>query len=226
MSDQWREGLYFLGFLSSLAFGLRMAFQWLYSEYLGKSTVTPTFWKLSLTGNILLAFHAFIQLQYHVFIIQVGNGFIAWRNLNLMQPSQNRLRTRQALAVMAAMLAIGTLLFASQGLFTPHTWIRVPVTPWSTPEAQTVSWMWHVAGTIGIVLFNSRFWVQWWGAESAKQSSLGATFWWISLAGEILCFSYFMRIGDAVNFIGPLFALVPYIRNLALIYRKRQPVAE
>lgn len=100
------------------------------------------------------------------------------------------------------------------------------MTPWSTPEAQTVSWMWHVAGTIGIVLFNSRFWVQWWGAESAKQSSLGATFWWISLAGEILCFSYFMRIGDAVNFIGPLFALVPYIRNLALIYRKRQPVAE
>lgn len=88
MSDQWREGLYFLGFLSSLAFGLRMAFQWLYSEYLGKSTVTPTFWKLSLTGNILLAFHAFIQLQYHVFIIQVGNGFIAWRNLNLMQPSR------------------------------------------------------------------------------------------------------------------------------------------
>jgi lipid-A-disaccharide synthase len=226
MSDQWRESLYFLGFLSSLTFGLRMAFQWLYSEYLGKSTVTPTFWKLSLTGNVLLAFHAFIQLQFHVFIIQVGNGVIAWRNLNLMQPSQSRLRTRQALAVMAATLALGTLLFASQGLFTPHTWIRVPVTPWSNPEAHTVSWMWHVAGTIGIVLFNSRFWVQWWGAESAKQSSLGATFWWISLAGEILCFSYFMKIGDAVNFIGPLFALVPYVRNLALIYRKRQPIAE
>ena len=77
MSDQWREFLYLLGFLSSAAFGLRMAVQWLHSEYLGKSVVTPIFWRLSLCGNILLALHAFIQLQFHVFLIQSGQ----WRHL-------------------------------------------------------------------------------------------------------------------------------------------------
>jgi lipid-A-disaccharide synthase-like uncharacterized protein len=36
-----------------------------------------------------------------------------------------------------------------------------------------------------------------------------------------------MKIGDAVNFIGPLFALIPYVRNLMLLYKKRQqPVME
>lgn len=223
MSDEWRELLYYLGFLSSAAFGLRMAVQWLYSEYVGRSVVMRTFWQLSLCGNILLGLHAFIQMQYHIFVAQVANGVISWRNLNLMDPAHKPLTTRQTVAIMVAALSLGTLAYTAQA----DTWFRVPVLPWSAQKAFSVSWMWHAIGIVGLVMFNSRFWIQWWGAEKKQQSTLGATFWWISLTGEMLCLTYFMRINDTVNYIGPLFAMVPYIRNLMLIYKgKQQPVRE
>ena len=39
MSELWREWLYPLGFISTVAFGLRMLIQWLASEVKGRSSV-------------------------------------------------------------------------------------------------------------------------------------------------------------------------------------------
>lgn len=222
MNEQWRETLYLLGFLSALAFGSRMLVQWIYSEYLGKSVVTKIFWQLSICGNILLALHSFLQLQFHVFIAQTGNGVIAWRNLNLMAPQEKHLSTRNAVLLMSGTLLLGTALFASQALFVDAglTWFRTPKTPWSS-SAHQVAWFWHLFGTAGILLFNSRFWFQWWGAERKHQSTLTMGFWWMSIVGEVICLVYFMHIGDFVNAIGPLFAIVPYIRNVMLLTTAR-----
>lgn len=221
MIDQWREFLYPLGFLSAMAFSGRMLLQWMSSEMKGHSVVMPGFWKLSLVGNVLLAIHAFIQLQFHVCLVQVCNGVISWRNLNLMQPSKKQFSTRLSLKIMAIAILMVFALFSLQGyISSEQIWFRVPLTPWQDHAAPDISWKWHAIGTLGLVLFGSRFWIQWWFAEQHQTSYLGRAFWWTSLIGEVLCLIYFVQIKDPVNFIGPAFGLIPYIRNLMLISKK------
>lgn len=213
MTDTWREFLYPLGFLSAIAFTGRMLVQWLGSEAKGISRVTPLFWKLSLAGNISLAVHAFIQVQFHVCLIQVCNGIISWRNLNLMQPFDKQISTKKTLFLMAAGVIFTFLIFQLNGA---ADWFRVPLTPW-TQSTSALSILWHIFGFCGLALFSSRFWIQWWSAEKRKTSYLGPTFWWVSLIGEAICLVYFVKIHDPVNFIGPAFAMIPYIRNLMLL---------
>lgn len=223
ISDEWRSFLYPLGFFSALCFTMRMLLQWVTSESNKKSTVTPLFWKLSLSGNLLLAIHAFIQLQYHVYIIQIGNAIISWRNLNLMQHTKKQLPFLQVclLFISSAFLASALFFFQSYYLPSNQAWFRIPTLPWQDSAASDVTMAWHLIGFLGLALFNSRFWIQWWLVEKYQKSYLGAAFWWISLVGELLCLLYFFVINDPVNFLGPLFALVPYVRNLMLIYQPK-----
>lgn len=220
ISDQWRETLYFFGFLSSLAFGSRFLIQWIVSEVNKKSTVPPLFWILSLTGNCILLIHSFFQLQFHVLLVQTCNGVISWRNLNLMQPAHRRFSTRSTLFIFFGALFITTSLFLVQTLLLTDNesiFFRIPVTPWHRHTETSVSLIWHILGFAGLVLFNSRFWFQWWISEKKGTSYLGASFWWLSLIGDALCMIYFIRLWDFVNIVGPLFGFIPYVRNLMLI---------
>lgn len=221
----WREFLYPLGFISSLAFGGRFALQWLSSEYKKKSTVSRGFWILSLIGNICLGTHAFIQLQYHVCFVQTCNSVISWRNINLMEPDYRRYRLRTVLTVLISMLAVMTSLFYITNEST--TWFRIPThsLTFSSARANTPLFV-HLFGFIGIALFSSRFWVQWWFAEKHQQSYLGKGFWWLSLIGDLMSITYFAYIGDAVNFIGPAIGTVPYVRNLMLMRNSEKEVYE
>jgi len=225
MSGDWRELLYPLGFLAAAAFSGRMLLQWLTSEVRKESTVMPLFWKLSLCGNLLLVVHSLIQVQFHVCAIQTCNAVISWRNLNLMQPVENRFSTRRTIQLMIAAICLISLTFALQGHFLigeGNEWFRIPVAPWQSHNVVSFSTAWHLFGFVGLMLFSSRFWIQWWYAEKKQTSYLGAPFWWASLIGESICLVYFFTIGDSVNYIGPLVALVPYIRNLMLLYPKKQ----
>lgn len=220
MIEQWREFLYPLGFLSSIAFTLRFLLQWISSEKAKKSVVTPSFWKISLAGNLLLLFHSFIQMQFHVCIVQACNAVISWRNLNLMGAPNKQWSLLRVIVALGLSIGVSSLVFLGQAwLFADMDWFRVPVAPWGQSQHTQISWIWHFIGCLGIFLFNSRFWVQWWEAEGQRRSYLSKTFWWLSLLGAILSLIYFIRLGDAVNFIGPLFGLVPYVRNLVLLYR-------
>lgn len=222
MIDTWRELLYPLGFLSSAAFSARMLLQWLTSEVKGKSVVMPAFWQLSLAGNSLLALHAFIQLQFHVCIVQVCNGIISWRNLDLMRPQDKQFTLQATFKIMAISVFALILVFFLQSSFAgaADSWFRVPSTPWQSNADLNISWQWHLIGSFGLILFGGRFWIQWWFAERKNTSYLGTAFWWTSLLGESLCLIYFLKIHDPVNFIGPAFGLIPYIRNLMLIRKK------
>ena len=189
----------------------------------------PMFWKLSLCGNILLAVHSFIQVQFHVCLIQACNAVISWRNLNLMQPLEQQAtfyRTRQIL--LYAIMTIFAIFFLHDFFLLPNTeaWFRITSTPWQDNADLHISFGWHLIGFLGLALFSSRFWIQWWCAEKQKTSYLGSSFWWISLAGESLCLVYFLKIHDPVNSIGPAFGLVPYLRNLMLIYKKQPAKSE
>lgn len=224
LTDTWREWLYPLGYIAQLAFGLRFLQQWLASEKQGKSIITIGFWVLSLVGNILLLIHAFIQLQFHLCVIQICNAVISWRNLNLMQKTKQPANLKTVIALMIGLTALTGLLFIVQGYFRTNgviEWFRLPT--WNGEAVRQVGFTWHLVGITGMLLFASRFWVQWWSAEKRHQSYLGLPFWWLSLVGAGLTIIYSLYIGDPVNIIGPAFGLIPYIRNMMLIY-KPQPL--
>lgn len=220
ISDLWREHLYFLGFLSSFAFGGRFLLQWITSEYRKESVVPPAFWILSLLGNLLLLFHSFIQIQFHVFLIQTCNAVISWRNLNLMQPPARHFSFKSTVIFLFGAVAAASCCFLLQSFFLSEgseALFRIPITPWHRNIEEQIPPLWHVLGFGGLLLFNSRFWVQWWFSEKRDASYLGASFWWLSLIGDTFCLMYFARLGDPVNLIGPLIGLIPYIRNLMLL---------
>lgn len=225
MIEHWREFLYPIGFLSSLAFGGRFLLQWLTSEMKKESVVPRAFWQLSLIGNIFLLLHSIIQAQFHVALVQSCNGIISWRNLNLMQPAQSQTSFKKVCLLLAASIGMTTLIFAFQGYFlstVQSEWFRIPIWQWQRNDIESVPLVWHVVGFVGLVLFNSRFWIQWWNAEKTKSSHLGASFWWMSLIGDLVCLIYFSRITDAVNVVGPAIGLVPYVRNLMLLRKSRK----
>lgn len=229
MSDYVRELLYPLGFLSAFAFGARMLLQWIKSEAKGESVVMPAFWKLSLCGNLLLLTHALIQMQFHICLIQACNAVISWRNLNLMLPENRQITTTRTIQMLIGAIIGIFIIFSVQGYFFEkgiNVWFRIPATPWQVHADKQISLPWHLVGFIGLILFNSRFWVQWWCIEKYKISYLGSTFWWCSLIGESLCLIYFWRIEDPVNFIGPAFGLIPYLRNLVLIYHHKKELSK
>lgn len=217
-----RELLYPLGYLASLAFGARFFLQWINSELQQQSVVTRSFWRLSLIGNLMLMIHSFIQLQYHVCIIQAGNAVISWRNLNLMEKKEVRLSFLMVQRLLLATLTLVTLGFIVQGYLLNDgqiTWFRLPL---AEEKTNSLHFLWHVMGSLGLFLFSSRFWIQWLDAEKTEKSNLSPTFWWLSLTGGALSLLYFFRIDDPVNVIGPAFGLIPYVRNLMLIQKSKE----
>jgi lipid-A-disaccharide synthase-like uncharacterized protein len=223
MNDAWRQWLYPLGILPAMAFGWRFLLQWIQSEKAQRSVVTASFWKISLIGNILLLIHGALQMQFHVSIIQACNGVISWRNLNLLQPHEKHWNLPSVALLLAISLMSVLMLFMAQGYLHPQeaaSWFRIPTSAWNLPTTGDDSFVhicWHAIGTSGLVLFNSRFWVQWWTTERYGTSMLSPLFWWMSLLGALLCIFYFHHIGDTINLIGPLIGIIPYIRNLMLI---------
>lgn len=214
--EEWRVILYPLGFFSAFVFGGRFIVQWLQSEKLGKSVVTPLFWKISLIGNISLALHAFIQMQFHVCLIQVCSTIISWRNLSFKKPNTFLSSFQKTLVMLCMGVFLVILAFLVQGDY----WFRTPPSILYA-EAIKVSFGWHLIGFLGYGLFSSRFWIQWWMAEKQEKSYLPLSFWWLSLIGAILSCLYFLSIHDVVNMMGPLIGLIPYVRNLMLIYKTK-----
>ncbi|MEZ5314929.1 MAG: lipid-A-disaccharide synthase [Chlamydiales bacterium] len=210
MTDTLRSLFYPLGLIANCLFGFRVFFQWIQSERKGESILSPSFWRISLIANGIMSIHGFIQLQYPVCLIQALNGVIAWRNLNLMH--SNSLSQKKTFAIMSLAIVIISLVFAQQDV-----WMSPPKISWYKNHLNPPNFAWHLVGYLGMFLFTSRFWLQWWLAEKHQTSCLGKPFWWMSLSGASLSLVYFIRLADPVNIIGYGFGLLPYIRNLMLI---------
>lgn len=207
-----QETLYPLGLISTVAFTLRFLVQWIASEKAAASIVNRPFWWLSLLGNVSLGVHSFIQAQFPIFAVQVVNSVISLRNLNLMEPKEQHYRKRTVFLILAASLCLSVALFSWASF---ENWMRVPTHAFQK-KAIDVSLFWQLIGTSGVVLFASRFWIQWIQAEIENRSFLGPLFWWISLIGALFSLLYFAKIHDYINLVGPLFGMIPYARNLML----------
>lgn len=215
MTDSLRLWLYFsFGFLPSIFFTARFWIQWFQSERAKRSFVTPLFWQLSFIGNFLLMVHYTIQVQYPFALIQMISLVIAARNLNLMQNRHPIWPLKRVFGALFALITLLTLIFFLTAA--DESWMRTPLKKIET------GLLLKGIGILGVMLFASRFWLQWWQAERAGRSELGPAFFWISLTGSILSLLYFTKIHDWVSVSQYGVGTIPYLRNLILLTKRQQ----
>ena len=90
-------------------------------------------------------------------------------------------------------------------------------TVFSNDDISTTLLIWGITGQI---VFTFRFIYQWFYSEKRKQSILPMGFWIISLTGSFMVLSYAIVRKDPVLFIGQLFGLVVYGRNIIIGLRQ------
>lgn len=203
------EHLYPLGYLAQLCFSLRFLVQWISSEKKKLSYVPILFWKISMLGNFLLACHAAFQAQYSILLIQIFQLYISFRNYDLLK--KNLFSSKILFWISCCYCALIPLL-----LFFPHFFYI----PSPMKKDLELSFGIYFIGSVGLLLFAIRFWLQWLFAELHKKSHFPLLFWWMSLIGAFLSSIFFLYLHDPVNFCGTFFAMIPYARNLVL--RKKQ----
>jgi len=82
---------------------------------------------------------------------------------------------------------------------------------------------WLVFGLLGQICFSMRFLVQWLYSEKRKKSLIPVSFWYFSLAGSVILFTYAaFYLKDIVFTLGQTFGLIVYTRNLMLIYSHKE----
>ena len=87
------------------------------------------------------------------------------------------------------------------------------------------SWLefwWVVFGVGGQLMFSARFIVQWIASERAGRSLIPIAFWYFSIAGGLILFTYALYRGDPVFIMGQSIGLFIYIRNLWLIKTEKK----
>lgn len=87
--------------------------------------------------------------------------------------------------------------------------------PWQRPD------LWIVIGLAGQLLFSARFLVQWITSEIRRESVVPVSFWFLSIGGSLILLAYAIHRRDPVFILGQSVGSVVYLRNLALIRRRR-----
>jgi lipid-A-disaccharide synthase-like uncharacterized protein len=80
---------------------------------------------------------------------------------------------------------------------------------------------WVFFGFIAQACFFARFLVQWVASELKKESHIPNSFWYLSVVGGLGLLIYAVHKSDPVFIVGNCFGVFIYLRNLALIRRKK-----
>ena len=80
--------------------------------------------------------------------------------------------------------------------------------------------LWVSFGTIGQLVFFSRWIIQWFSSERSKSSIIPVAFWWCSLIGGIITLVYANHIGSFPFMLAQAIGIIVYSRNLLLINRR------
>ena len=79
--------------------------------------------------------------------------------------------------------------------------------------------LWVVFGTLGQLVFFSRWIIQWLSSEKKQTSVIPVAFWWCSLVGGLITLIYAKHIGSFPFMLAQGIGLIVYSRNLFLIYK-------
>ena len=82
--------------------------------------------------------------------------------------------------------------------------------------------IWVTFGTLGQLVFFSRWIIQWLSSEKNKSSNIPVAFWWSSLIGGIITLIYAKHIGSFPFMLAQGIGIIVYSRNLILIYRDKR----
>ena len=85
-----------------------------------------------------------------------------------------------------------------------------------------IEFWWVMFGLFGQLMFSGRFIVQWIASERARKSTVPLAFWYFSISGGVILFTYAVYRQDPVFILGQSLGLFIYSRNLFLIYRERK----
>jgi len=192
-----------IGWLGNACYFSRFLVQWLLSERAGRSVAPRIFWWLSVAGAVLLGSYAIhlgdlpLSLGYGLtFLIYLRNVSIAY-----LGSKAGRLSRRPAL-LLAGLSGLGFLALALK----------------SAAEG-TSDALWPAVAFLGQSLFGSRFVVQWYASERSGDAHFPASFWWLSLSGNLLLLAYVVELGDPVFIAGFLPGPLVQARNLLLLRR-------
>ena len=82
-----------------------------------------------------------------------------------------------------------------------------------------IEFLWVSFGTLGQLIFFSRWIIQWLSSEKSKTSIIPVSFWWCSLVGGIITLIYAHHIGSFPFMLAQAIGIIVYSRNLYLIHR-------
>ena len=85
--------------------------------------------------------------------------------------------------------------------------------------------VWLIIGFVGQAAFGLRFFIQWLNSERHGRSLIHIAFWYFSLVGGVILFSYALHRRDPVFILGQCTGVFIYSRNLHLVYRERRQEA-
>tara|TARA_A200000113_G_C8771523_1_gene324497 strand:- start:372 stop:686 length:315 start_codon:yes stop_codon:yes gene_type:complete len=80
--------------------------------------------------------------------------------------------------------------------------------------------VWVSFGTLGQLIFFSRWIIQWLKSEKSKTSIIPVAFWWCSLIGGVITLIYAHHIQSFPFMLAQAIGIIVYSRNLLLINRR------
>ena len=81
--------------------------------------------------------------------------------------------------------------------------------------------LWVTFGTLGQLIFFSRWIIQWYYSEKYNASIIPVGFWWSSFLGGIITLIYAHHISSFPFMLAQGIGLIIYSRNLFLIYKNK-----
>lgn len=202
-----------VGLLAQCAFSARFLVQWVLSERARKSLMPVHFWYFSCAGAVLLLAYATHQRDLVISLGQMAGLAIYLRNLEL----DRRHGGGRPLFFAWPWLTWSAVAIALGWMSKPEPIIHAII------DADP---FWTTFGMVGQVLFTGRFVLQLWYSERAGRPVNPIYFWYLSMAGSVLLFSYAVAQRDPIIILGQSFGIVVYLRNLALIRRQSQAEGE
>ncbi len=82
--------------------------------------------------------------------------------------------------------------------------------------------IWMGIGFLGQFFFFCRFLIQWIASEKKKESVIPIAFWYFSIMGALVLFSYALYRRDPVFITGQMLGVMIYARNLWLIHQHKK----
>jgi len=202
--------IFSIGFLAQILFSARQLTQWIASEKAGKILSPLIFWQLSILASFMLMVYGILRNDLAIILGQVITYGVYIRNLHYHGFWDKVPRPVRILAFVFPGLAVCWLLTGET--YNIHKLFANKDIP-----SSLMIW-----GIIGQCVFTFRFVYQWLYSEKRKQSILPIGFWSISITGSIMVISYAIFRKDPVLFIGQLFGVVVYSRNILLGLRQRK----